>query len=208
MQKLMQAVVAAGGDMTKVNGDSLFQVLNALNTRYVILPLQNGQTVPVKNPYAYGNAWFVDKVNYVANANEEIEGISKINLRHEAVADKKFQETLGESAAQSNVSMVTLKTYEPNELTYEVNSDKGGIVVFSEVYYPGWTATIDGQKAELGRVDYILRALNVKAGKHSVVLTFKPQSIKNTETIAYVSYAILILAIIAIIYMNVRRKEK
>ena len=144
----------------------------------------------------------------MANANEEIEGISKINLRHEAVADKKFQETLGESAAQSNVSMVTLKTYEPNELTYEVNSDKGGIVVFSEVYYPGWTATIDGQKAELGRVDYILRALNVKVGKHNVVLTFKPQSIKNTETIAYVSYAILILAIIAIIYMNVRRKEK
>ncbi len=208
MQKLMQAVVAAGGDMTKVNGDSLFQVLNALNTRYVILPLQNGQTVPVKNPYAYGNAWFVDKVNFVNNANEEIEGINKINLRHEAVADKKFQEILGASTVQSNVSMVTLKTYEPNELTYEVNSDKGGIVVFSEVYYPGWTATIDGQKAELGRVDYILRALNVKAGKHNVVLTFKPQSIRNTETIAYVSYAILLLAIIAIIYMNVRRKEK
>ncbi len=208
MQKVMEAVVSAGGDMTKVNGDSLYPVLNALNARYFILPLQNGQTVPVKNPYVYGNAWFVDKVNYVNNANEEIDGIAKINLRHEAVADKKFQEALGTSAVQSSVSTVTLKTYEPNELTYEVNSDKGGIVVFSEVYYPGWTATIDGQKAEVGRVDYILRALNVKPGKHTVVLTFKPQSIRNTETIAYVSYAILILAIIAIIYINVRRKKE
>ncbi len=208
MQKVMEAVVNAGGDMTKVNGDSLYPVLNALNARYFILPLQNGQTVPVKNPYVYGNAWFVDKVNYVNNANEEIDGIAKINLRHESVADKKYQEALGASTEQSSVSTVTLKTYEPNELTYEVNSDKGGIVVFSEVYYPGWTATIDGQKAEVGRVDYILRALNVKPGKHTVVLTFKPQSIRNTETIAYVSYAILILAIIAIIYINVRRKKE
>ena len=75
MQKTMKAVAEAGGDMTKVNGDSIFPVLNMLNTKYFILPLQGGQTVPVQNPYAYGNAWFVDEMQYVNNANEEIDGV-------------------------------------------------------------------------------------------------------------------------------------
>ena len=92
MQKTMKAVAEAGGDMTKVNGDSIFPVLNMLNTKYFILPLQGGQTVPVQNPYAYGNAWFVDEVQYVNNANEEIDGVGKVNLRHVAVADAKFKE--------------------------------------------------------------------------------------------------------------------
>ena len=91
MQKTMKAVAEAGGDMTKVNGDSIFPVLNMLNTKYFILPLQGGQTVPVQNPYAYGNAWFVDEVQYVNNANEEIDGVGKVNLRHVAVADAKFR---------------------------------------------------------------------------------------------------------------------
>ena len=79
MQKTMKAVAEAGGDMTKVNGDSIFPVLNMLNAKYFIMPLQGGQTVPVQNPYAYGNAWFVDEVKYVNNANEEIEGVGKVN---------------------------------------------------------------------------------------------------------------------------------
>ncbi len=95
MQKTMKAVAEAGGDMTKVNGDSIFPVLTMLNTKYFILPLQGGQTVPVQNPYAYGNAWFVDEVQYVNNANEEIDGVGKVNLRrHVAVADAKFKEQL------------------------------------------------------------------------------------------------------------------
>lgn len=207
MQKLMTTVVGAGGDMTKVNGDSIFPVLNALNTRYFILPLQNGQTVPVQNTYAYGNAWFVDKITYVDNANQEIDGVGKLKLRHEAVADKKFQSTLGEAVLQDATSTVTIKSYQPNELVYQVNSGKGGVVVFSEIYYPGWTAKVDGKDATLGRVDYILRALNVKPGKHEVVLSFKPQSIKTTETIAYVSYILLILAIAAGVYQTVGRKK-
>ena len=193
MQKTMKAVAEAGGDMTKVNGDSLYPVLNMLNTKYLIMPLQGGQTVPVQNPYAYGNAWFVDKVNYAANANEEIAAVGKLNLRHEAVADSKFKTQLGESTAQDETSLVKMTSYKPNHLCYDVNSSKGGVIVFSEIYYPGWTATVDGQPAELGRVNYILRALNVKPGSHKVVLDFHPASIKKTETVAYIGYAALLL---------------
>ena len=209
MQQIFTAVSEAGGDMTKVNGDSIWPVLNMLNTKYVILPLQGGQTVPLQNPYTYGNAWFVDKIQYAANANEEIAAVGQLNLRHEAVADAKFKTQLGEAVEQDSVSIVTIKGYEPNEVTYEVNSGKGGVVVFSEIYYPGWTATIDGASAELGRVNYILRALNVKPGKHEVVLTFKPKSVNTTETIAYVSYIILILVVLGAAFMEwKRRKEK
>ena len=207
MQRLMNAVAEAGGDMTQVNGDSICPVINMLNTRYLIFPLQGGQTVPIQNPYALGNAWFVDKLTYAKNANEEIMKVGRIDLRHEAVADEKFQAQLGEAVAQDTTSTVTIKDYEPNQLTYEVNSGKGGVLVFSEVYYPGWTATIDGEPAELGRVDYILRALQVKPGKHEVVLSFFPKSVDITETIAYTAYAILLLVLIGTAVMYWRKKK-
>ena len=208
MQKTMQAVAAAGGDMTKVYGDSIFPVLNMLNTKYFILPLQGGQTVPVQNPYAYGNAWFVDEVQYVNNANEEIDGVGKVNLRHVAVADAKFKEQLAQSVKQDDTSVVKMIQYKPNNLTYEVKSSKGGVIVFSEIYYPGWTATVDGQPVELGRVDYILRAINVKPGNHKVVLDFHPQSLKNTETVAYIGYGVLVLLIIIGIGVEIKKRKK
>ena len=201
---LFKAVVEAQGDITKVKGDSLFPVLNMLNTKYFIFPLQNNQTLPMQNPYAMGNAWMVDKVTYVATANEEIDGVGKVDLRHEAVADKRFEETLGASTAQDSTSAVTLLSYEPNRLKYEVNSEKGGVVVFSEIYYPGWTATVDGKEVELGRVNYILRALRVEGGNHQVELAFFPRSITITETIAYCSYGVLILLLLLAIGMKWR----
>ena len=208
MQKTMNAVAAAGGDMTKVNGDSIFPVLNMLNTKYFILPLQGGHTVPVKNPYAYGNAWYVDEVKYVDNANQEIDGVGKVNLRHVAVADAKFKEQLQQSVKQDDTSVVKMTQYKPNNLTYEVKSGKGGVIVFSEIYYPGWTATVDGQPVELGRVNYILRAIHVKPGIHKVVLDFHPQSLKNTEMVAYVAYAVLVLLIIIGIVVEWKKNKK
>ncbi len=208
MQRMMSAIANAQGDMTKVAGDSVYPVLNMLNTKYVIMPLQGGQTVPLQNPYAYGNAWFIDKITYVDNANKEIDAIKTLNLRHEAVADKKFQADLGEALPQQSTSVVKLEKYEPNELTYNVKSDKGGIVVFSEIYYPGWTATVDGNEVPVGRVNYVLRAINIKAGNHTVTLSFKPQSVKNTETAAYVAYLLLVLAIVAGVLFEMKRNKK
>ena len=208
MQRLMPAIADAQGDMTRVPGDSVYPVLNMLNAKYFIMPLQGGQTVPLLNPYAFGNAWFVDRIRYVGNANQEIDAIRTLDLRHEAVADAKFKESLGESQPQQSTSVVTLERYEPNELTYKVNSAKGGIVVFSEVYYPGWTATVDGAAVPVGRVNYILRAVSVKPGTHTVVLTFKPQSVKTTETAAYAAYLLLVIAIAAGVFFETRRKKQ
>jgi len=205
MQKMMPAIAKAGGDMTKVNGDSLFPVLNMLNAKYFIVPLQANQTVAIENPYVYGNAWFVDKVTYVKNANEELDALGKLNLRHEAVADARFQSQLGESKNQDSTSIVKLTAYEPNQLTYDVRSATGGIVVFSEIFYPEWTATVDGKPVEIGRVDYVLRALNVDKGHHKVVLTFDPKSVKQTETVAYLSYGVLLLVVLFAVYF--KRKE-
>ena len=205
MQKMMPAIAKAGGDMTKVNGDSLFPVLNMLNAKYFIVPLQANQTVAIENPYVYGNAWFVDKVTYVKNANEELDALGKLNLRHEAVADARFQSPLGESKNQDSTSIVKLTAYAPNQLTYDVRSATGGIVVFSEIFYPEWTATVDGKAVEIGRVDYVLRALNVDKGHHKVVLTFDPKSVKQTETVAYLSYGVLLLVVLFAVYF--KRKE-
>ena len=210
MSGVISAISKAGGDMTQVKGDSVYPVLNMLNTKYFILPLQGGQSVPLENPYTYGNAWFVNHVRYVANANEELDAIGSLDLRHEAVADQKFKEQLGESVPQDTVSLsfVRIKTYEPNQLTYEVESAKGGVVVFSEIYYPGWTATVDGVEQELGRVNYVLRALQVKPGKHEVVLSFFPRSIDHTETIAYISYVVLLLLILWLGWTTYRRRRQ
>ena len=207
MQRLFRAVSEAGGDMTQVNGDSIFPVLNMLNAKYFIFPLEGGQTVPIQNPYVYGNAWFVDQLSFVDNANQEIDALGHINLRHQAVADAKFKAQLGEAVEQDTASVVTITAYEPNRLTYNVNSGKGGVLVFSEIYYPGWTATVDGEPAELGRVDYVLRAMNVKPGRHEVVLSFFPESVNTTETIAYISYLILFLVVIGAIFMEYRRRR-
>ena len=207
IESLYGAVSKSAGDMTQVNGDSIFPVLNMLNTKYFILPLQGGRTVPLENPYTYGNAWFVDKVHYVDNANLELDMIGQLPLRHEAVADKKFSQQLGEAMPQDTNSLVRITAYEPNKLTYEVNSGKGGVIVFSEIYYPGWTATVDGVEQELGRVDYVLRALQVKPGRHEVVLSFFPKTIDRTETVAYVAYVVLLLIILFLIWNGVRRRD-
>ena len=206
MQKAMQAIAAKGGNMQQVDGVKLFPVLNMLNTKYFIFPLQGGATIPLKNIYAQGNGWFVDKIDYVADANAEYAEVGKIDVRHEAVADKQFEAVLGQAKANDSTATVKLDKYEPNNLQYTVNSKNGGIVVFSEIYYPGWKATVDGQSVELGRVNYILRAVNVKPGKHIVVLDFHPTSISTTETIAYISIVILLLAIAGAGYMEWKKK--
>ena len=208
MQQLMSALTKAGGDMTKVKGDSIFPVLNMLNAKYFIVPLQNNKTVPIQNPYVLGNAWFVDKLNYVNNANQELEALGKLNLRHEAVADTRFKTVLGEATPQDSTSVVKLTAYAPNQLTYEVKSATGGVMVFSEIYYPEWTATVDGKPVEIGRADYVLRALKVDKGQHQVVLTFDPKSVKQTETVAYAAYVVLLLVVLFGLYAEWKRKQK
>ena len=206
MQGAMQAIAQAGGEMETVKGDSIFPIINMLNAKYFILPLQGGQTAPLQNPYTMGNAWYVDKVTFVDNANEEIEQIGKSDLRHVAIADKSFEGVLGNSTPQDS-STVTITAYEPNHLTYTADSKNGGVVVFSEIYYPDWTATVDGQPAEIGRVNYVLRAMKVAPGKHEIVLDFHPKSVEKTEAVAYGAIALLVLSIIGGAVFEWRRRK-
>lgn len=207
MQAAMGEISTKGGDMQKVDGRKVFPVLNMLNTKYFILPLQGGTTVALQNPYAQGNAWFVNKIVYVGDANAEYAQVAKINLQTEAVADKKFESVLGQAITNDSTATVRLTSYQPNNLRYTVDSKNGGIVVFSEIYYPGWTATVDGTPTPIARVNYILRALTVKPGKHTVVFDFHPSSIRTTEIIAYISLVLLLLAIVGTVYVEFRKSR-
>ena len=206
MNGLFKAVAETGGDTEQLDA-SEFPVLNMLNTRYFIFPLQGGQTVPLPNPYALGNAWFVDEVQYVSNANEEIEAIHGLEPSQVAIVDRKF-ESVVKSLPSDSTASIELVAYEPNYLKYEVNSEKGGTVVFSEIYYPGWQSTVDGQEVPHGRADYILRAMNVPAGNHVVEFKFDPKSLHITETIAFVALGLLALWAIVLVLLRVKACRK
>ena len=195
-----KAAIETQGDLKACNGDSLFPVLNMLNMKYLIMGGKEDVKIPIENPWSYGNGWFVSRIQYVEDADAEIAELHKINPKQTAVVDRKFQEILGTDAQPADsASRVTLTGYEANQLTYDVQSAKGGVVVFSEIYYPGWTCTIDGEKADIARADYVLRAIRVPAGKHKVILTFKPQSERVTETIAYSALCLLALILIGLL---------
>ena len=204
-------IAQASGVMEEVDG-SKFNVLNMLNTKYFVLPAgRNGEAIPIQNPYAYGNAWFVKNVNYVANANEEIETLYDINPRETAVVDKRFKETLNGITTTNTDSLasITLTSYSPNHLVYETTNENDGIAIFSEIYYPdGWQVTIDGQPATLARANYILRALHLPAGKHVVEMKFDPQSLHLTEGIAYGALVLLLIGVIAAICLTYKKKNR
>lgn len=179
--------------------DADWNVLNMLNARYIVG--LDGQVL--RNPEAYGNAWFVEHVDYVATPDEEMALLSRIDPRVTAVADKKYESVLGKSVAGSPADTIVETTYAPNRLTYRAHSVNGGVAVFSEVFFPwGWTATIDGKPVELGRVDYVLRAMRVPAGDHEIVMSFDPPSLHTTDTLATVSIVIIYLALLAAIVLS------
>ena len=207
MKDAYQEVAGAGGAMDSVDA-SKFRVLNMLNTKYFIFPAgQQGQTVPVENPYAYGNAWFVDKVQYVNNANEEIDALNDILPTETAVVDAKFKDQLKgvTKGYKDSLSTIRLTSYEPNRLVYETSSAKDGVAVFSEIYYPGWQAKIDGQPVDIARADYILRVMNVPAGQHTIEMWFDPQSLHVTESIAYASLALLLIGVMILIWFSKKK---
>ena len=155
-----------------------------------------------------GNAWLVGEVKFVAGADAEMVGLEEIDVRRQAVADKKFENILAAKAEVAPGDTIYETTYDPNRLTYCVNTAKGGIAVFSEIYFPwGWKAEIDGEKAEIGRVNYILRAVNVPAGKHTITMTFDPESLHVTGTIATIAVIIIYLALFITIVFSVLRKK-
>lgn len=187
--------------------ESDWNVLNMLNARYVVG--MDGQ--PLLNPEAYGNAWWVDKVEYVDGADAEMAALDRINPRTTAVADSRFRAALGEGVATAPGDTIFETTYAPNRLTYHTRSARGGVAVFSEIFFPwGWEATIDGQPAEIGRADYVLRALRIPAGEHTVEMRFDPASLRVTDNAATAAIIVIYLGLAGAVAMTLRghKKEK
>ena len=183
------------------------QVLNMLNARYFII---DDQTVQ-QNPDALGNAWFVDSLTYVNNADEEMAFLDNFNPARSAVADAKFKQQLGQAQAVQPGDTIYETSYAPNHLTYKSHSANGGLAVFSEVYFPwGWKVSVDGKPVEMGRVNYVLRALQLPAGDHEIDFKYDPDEVNKTQSWATISviiiYLLLLLAWNYAIFGNKLRK--
>ena len=220
---LHMAAADAGGDLAQVNGDSLFPVLNMLNMKYAIMPLQGGQTTPLQNPWAMGNAWFVDNVLLADNADEELAALGAIDVRTTAVVDRRFSSLLPQGLisaggvktdAQPTLFLgeratgLTLTAYEANALTFEAENDCERLAVFSDIYYPGWQCTIDGQPADIIRANYVLRAVVIPAGKHKIDFSFDPQSLHATEAVANGALIALVLLFLCLLGWRVWNTRK
>lgn len=187
-------------------------VYNMLNTKYVIVPNpQNGNEPMAQiNMQALGNAWFVEKFNMVNNADEEILALDSLNPATTAVIDKRFQEQVkGLQIRNDSTSAIKLTKYEPNNLEYKYKAASQQLAVFSEIYYPdGWQAYIDGNPAPHFRVNYILRAMVVPEGEHTIVFKFEPTIVTKAENISYASSAILVIGLLGLIALSLLNSRK
>ena len=179
-------------------------VLNMLNTRYMIY---NPERPPIRNVNALGSAWFVDEVKWVKNADEEIVQLGEIDPATTALIDERYRDILGTTTATADPSAnVSLDEYRTNKLTYTVNSSNGGVVVFSEIWYgPDWQATLDGKPVDYARADYVLRAVAVPPGNHTVVFSVVGKAYNASQGIALASSALLILLVLGALFMEVKR---
>ena len=198
IQKLWRGIAQSGGDLARLPQDSI-PVLNMLNMRYVILPVlqEGGQKSAIPNPNAYGNAWFVSDILYAKNANEEIEALYDHSPRRTAVVSEALRAQLGPDAAcTDSAATIRLTEYAPDRLVYETNSKSGGVALFSEIYYPEWTVSIDGgepSEEAVFQANYVLRGVKLPAGRHTVEVRFDPASVHRTEALAYAGFALLLL---------------
>lgn len=181
-------------------------VLNMLNAKYIVM----SDDQAFVNPDALGNAWFIDSIGYVNNADEEMAALQNLQPARQAVSDIKFKEILGSDIpvkAQGDTIYET--AYAPNELTYASRSANGGVAVFSEVYFPwGWKAWVDNEEVPIGRVNYILRAIRVPAGDHTIKMRYEPQSLAATSTIGIISILVIFLSLVcALVYWIIKGTE-
>ena len=182
-------------------------VLNMLNTRYII---RNGNQGPVatRNPDALGAAWPVKNVRYVASANEEIQALRDFDPASEVVIQEQFRSQVPEFRFDSSAT-ITQREFLPNRLVYTSVAAAPQFVVFSEIYYPdGWKATIDGEEADILRVNYLLRGIHIPAGKHEIVMTFDPEVVRATNTLGWITGLLSLLAVVAMLWMSVRSRDE
>ncbi|WP_374539891.1 YfhO family protein [Flavobacterium sp.] len=176
------------------------EVLNMLNTKYVIQTNEQGAPMALQNPNANGNAWFVSKLKFVNSADEEMKALNSLKTKDEATLSKKENKdvTIAATFTKDSTATINLETYKPNYLKYVSTNSNAGFGVFSEIYYPkGWKATIDGKEATIFNVNYVLRGLQIPAGKHTIEFKFEPEVVKTGGMIALIS-SVLMLGVIGL----------
>lgn len=184
--------------------DSL-RVMNMLNMKYVIY---NKQAPPLVNPYHNGNAWFVNNIRIAQDANEEMKLLGEIDTRHELVIDKSLASALPSKITPDSTAKISLKSYAPNHLIYSVDTKTDQVAVFSEIYYDkGWKATIDGKEVPYTRVNYLLRAMPLKAGSYDVEFRFAPGSYSTGNLLALISSVLLIMGLATYLFLFFRKKK-
>ena len=203
--ELHQAVAETGGRLDSIRGDSIFPVLNMLNTKYAILPLQGGETAPVQNPWAMGNAWMAEQVVMADDADAELMNLEMLKEHPRTAIFGKQQDI--KATLKTGTGEIRLTAYEANALSYEAETT-GGVALFSDIYYPGWQCTIDGQPTEVLRANYVLRAVVLPAGKHTIEFRFDPQSLHTTEAIANTSLVALIVLLLALVGWEIYRRRQ
>ncbi|XOV90879.1 MAG: YfhO family protein [Bacteroidota bacterium] len=183
-------------------------VLNMLNVKYFITAGENGPPMAQRNPQALGNAWAVEDLKIVENADEEINSLNEIDPGVTALVDERFSDYIEGSTTFSGKADINLESYHPEEMKYHFNSDENQFVVFSEIYYkPGWNAYIDGNEEDHIRVDYVLRGLKVPAGDHEIIFKYEPVSEVVGNWLAIIS-SILILVFLGIEGFSMYRSHK
>ncbi len=192
------------------NGSINEDVLDMLNTKYLITADQKTQSQRIENrSTACGNAWFVNKINYVKGADQEMAAINSFNPSQEAIVDESFKSLidLSKAGVPDAGSFIKLTNYHPDHLTYEYSCSKDMIAVFAEVWYDkGWNAYVDGQQIPYFRANYILRAAQVPGGNHKLEFKFEPKSYKYGETISLIASIILVLSLGFVVYTGLKRK--
>ncbi len=179
-------------------------VLKMLNTKYLII---NPNGAPVRDPAPLGNAWLVDDYEIVENADAEIDALTGFNPAGKAVIDKRFEHYVSGKTYQKNGS-IKLEVSDPNYLKYNFDSDEEQLAVFSEIYYDkGWDAFIDGVKAPYFRANYVLRAMSVPAGKHTIEFKFEPRSYFTGNKISYISSIAFVLLALAYLGMYLKNSR-
>ncbi len=186
------------------------QVLDMLNTKYVIQTDKEGKEIPSVNPNANGNAWFVQQLRAVTSADDEMKALTKFDSKNEAIINsKEFPSVVkNKTFIKDSLANIRLTMYKPNHLKYQTINANKGVAVFSEMYYPkGWKVLLDGKETAHFRVDYVLRGMEVPAGIHTIEFKFDPEVVKTGSTIALIS-SILMAVLIAFGIYSERKKIK
>ncbi len=185
------------------------EILNMYNVKYLIVPGEQGQAGIQVNDRANGNAWFVKKMDFVKDENQEILTLKKINTKQTAVLNQSYQKDLNQAIYKDSLSNIQLQSYHPEKLTYKSQNTHDGFAVFSDSYYKnGWQATIDGQPVKIYKVDYSLRGLKIPAGEHSISFEFKPEVVKKGGQISLWSYIIFIILMLVAVFYHWQQKNK